>query len=55
MLTQQLRDLEKHGILERKIFPEIPPHVEYYITDLGQSLMPIIGSMREWGETNMAK
>lgn len=53
MLTKQLRELEADGVLDRKIYAEIPPRVEYFLTDLGQSLMPIIGSMREWGEENM--
>ncbi|MEM7510382.1 MAG: helix-turn-helix domain-containing protein [Bacteroidota bacterium] len=53
MLTKQLRELEADGILSRKIFAEIPPRVEYSITELGDSIMPIIGSMREWGEAHM--
>ena len=53
MLTKQLRELEADGILERKIYAEIPPRVEYYVTDLGKSLFPIIESMRNWGEANM--
>lgn len=53
MLTKQLRELEQDGILERKIFAEIPPRVEYYITDIGKSLMPIIDSMKHWGEVNL--
>ena len=53
MLTKQLREMEADGVLERKIFAEIPPRVEYYITDLGESLFPIIHSMRDWGEKNM--
>ncbi|MEO1515456.1 MAG: helix-turn-helix domain-containing protein [Bacteroidota bacterium] len=53
MLTKQLRELEADGILERKIYAEIPPRVEYFISDLGQSLMPIIVSMRDWGRQNM--
>jgi len=55
MLTKQLRELEADGILERKIYAEIPPRVEYFITDLGASLMPIIVSMKEWGIANMPK
>lgn len=53
MLTKQLRELEADGILERVIYAEIPPRVEYFITDLGDSLMPIIASMRAWGEGHM--
>jgi DNA-binding HxlR family transcriptional regulator len=49
MLTGQLRELEKDGIIERKIFAETPPRVEYYITEKGLTLRPIILSMREWG------
>ncbi|MEM9544785.1 MAG: helix-turn-helix domain-containing protein [Bacteroidota bacterium] len=53
MLTKQLRELESDGILSRKIFAEIPPRVEYTITELGNSLMPVIGSMKKWGEQQM--
>ena len=53
MLTKQLRELEEDGILRREIYAEIPPRVEYFITETGQTLMPIIGSMREWGERHM--
>lgn len=53
MLTKQLRELEGDGILNRKIYAEIPPRVEYSLTTLGESLLPIIGSMRQWGEENM--
>ena len=53
MLTKQLRELEADGILERKIYAEIPPRVEYFVTDLGQTLFPIIESMKHWGEANM--
>ncbi|MEO1257223.1 MAG: helix-turn-helix domain-containing protein [Bacteroidota bacterium] len=53
MLTKQLRELEADGILERKIYAEIPPRVEYFITEKGKSLLPIINSMKRWGEKNM--
>jgi len=53
MLTKQLRELEKDGILHREIYAEIPPRVEYSVTALGETLMPIIGSMREWGEERL--
>jgi DNA-binding HxlR family transcriptional regulator len=49
MLTTQLRELENDGIIERKIYPEIPPRVEYFITDKGKALLPVIALMREWG------
>src|SRR5262245_2544044 len=53
MLTTQLRELENDGIIERKIFPEIPPHVEYYLTEKGKTLLPIIELMRVWGNENL--
>lgn len=53
MLTKQLREMESDGILTREIFPEIPPRVEYSITDLGFSLMSVIVQMKEWGEEHM--
>jgi len=55
MLTTQLRELENDGIIERKIYPEIPPRVEYFITSKGQSLMPIIDLMRDWGNEYLIK
>jgi DNA-binding HxlR family transcriptional regulator len=48
-LTNQLRELEADGILERIIFPQIPPKVEYNLTELGLSLQPIIHEMSKWG------
>ncbi len=50
MLTQQLRELEKAGIISRKIYPEIPPKVEYTITEFGMTLAPILQSMAKWGK-----
>lgn len=52
-LTNQLRELESDGIIERIIFPEIPPRVEYNITEFGKSLFPIIDSMYKWGRQHM--
>lgn len=52
-LTNQLRELESDGIIERIIYPEIPPRVEYTITEFGKTLLPIIDSMYKWGIQNM--
>lgn len=49
MLTQQLRELENHLLVNRQVFPVIPPKVEYSLTELGKSLMPVLISMRDWG------
>jgi DNA-binding HxlR family transcriptional regulator len=50
MLTSQLRELENDGIIRRKIYAEIPPRVEYTLTEFGLTLSPIIQSMAKWGE-----
>ncbi len=52
-LTNQLRELEADGIVERIIYPEIPPRVEYTITNYGKTLLPIIDSMYKWGREHM--
>ena len=49
MLTQQLRELEANDLIHREVFPIIPPKVEYSLTELGQSLLPILVAMRDWG------
>ena len=49
MLTQQLRELESQSLIHREVYPVIPPKVEYSLTKLGQSLMPVLVSMRDWG------
>lgn len=50
MLTEQLRELESDGLIHRKVYPEIPPKVEYSITEIGQKAVPIIEMLREFGE-----
>ncbi|MDR3574499.1 MAG: helix-turn-helix domain-containing protein [Anaerolineaceae bacterium] len=53
MLTQTLRELERDGLVTRTIYPEIPPHVEYALTELGMKLQEPIGLIRKWAEENM--
>ena len=50
MLTLQLRELEKDGVVHREVFQQVPPKVEYSLTEFGRSLSPIILLMRDWGE-----
>ena len=50
VLTAQLRDMESNGLVNRKVYPEVPPRVEYSLTELGQSLKPIIDAMWDWGK-----
>lgn len=49
MLTLQLRELEADGLVERTVFPVVPPHVEYALSPFGRSLEPVLLAMREWG------
>lgn len=49
VLTQQLRELERDGIVRREVFPQVPPKVEYSLTSLGRSLKPVIQQMSQWG------
>ncbi|ADU32041.1 winged helix-turn-helix transcriptional regulator [Evansella cellulosilytica] len=50
VLTSQLRELEEEDIIERVVYPEVPPRVEYSITEYGRSLEPILDAMHEWGK-----
>lgn len=50
VLTAQLRDMEADGLLTRTVYPEVPPRVEYTLTNLGMSLEPVLSSLQLWGE-----
>ena len=50
VLTDSLRSMEADGIITRTVYPEVPPRVEYALSDLGQSLQPILDAMKAWGE-----
>ncbi len=53
MLINQLRELEKDGYIKREVFPEVPPHVEYYITEKGKTIFPILDILAKWGKEQM--
>ena len=55
VLTAQLRDMEEKGLLTRKVYAEVPPRVEYTLTETGYSLKPILDAMRAWGADYKAK
>ena len=53
MLIQQLRDLEKDGVVARKVYQEVPPKVEYRLTTKGRSFVPVVATIRDWGERHL--
>nr|WP_211205133.1 helix-turn-helix domain-containing protein [Sebaldella termitidis] len=55
MLSSQLKDLEKDGLIIRKEYPQIPPRVEYSLTQKGRSLFPLMEEMCKWGELNKSE
>jgi len=55
MLTQQLREMERNGLVERKVFAQVPPKVEYSLTSLGVSLRPVVDAMCRWGDEHGVK
>lgn len=55
VLTAQLRDMEEGGLVLRRVYAEVPPRVEYSLTNLGKSLKPILDAMQNWGEKYKAE
>jgi DNA-binding HxlR family transcriptional regulator len=53
MLTQQLREMEQDGLLDRTVFPVVPPRVDYALTDKGRSLLAVVAAMKDWGEADL--
>lgn len=53
MLTNQLRELEADGLIERVVYPQVPPKVEYSLSPTGRSMEPLLHALRAWGEANM--
>src|SRR5690348_13590432 len=51
MLIQQLREMERDGIVSRKVFPQVPPKVQYSLTSRGRTLLPVVQSMCRWGKS----
>jgi DNA-binding HxlR family transcriptional regulator len=55
MLTQQLRELEEDGIIHREVYLQVPPKVEYSLTETGQTLKPVLEAMHDWGATYISR
>ena len=55
VLTAQLREMEEDGLVDRKVYPEVPPRVEYSLMELGRSLEPVLSALWNWGETYQSK
>jgi DNA-binding HxlR family transcriptional regulator len=53
MLTTQLRELEADGLIDRKVYPQVPPKVEYSMAPLGQSLLPVLAALKDWGDGHL--
>lgn len=53
MLTNQLRELETDGLIIRKVYPQVPPKVEYSLSALGRTMEPILRALKEWGDANI--
>lgn len=55
ILTQQLRELEEDGVVIRTVYPQVPPKVEYSLSDYGKTLIPIVSSLSGWGQTHIER
>lgn len=55
MLTNQLRELEDDGLIERKVYAQVPPKVEYKLSPLGESIEPILMALKSWGDSNIGR
>jgi len=55
MLTNQLRELEEDGLIERKVYAQVPPKVEYKLSPLGESIEPILMALKDWGDSNIGR
>lgn len=55
VLTANLRQMERDGLVHREVYPEVPPRVEYSLTEMGQSLVPLINDLTAWAQQNMAR
>lgn len=53
MLTNQLRELEEDGLVERKVYAQVPPKVEYSLSPLGRSMQPVLQALKTWGDSNI--
>ena len=53
MLTKQLREMEEDGLISRTVYAEVPPRVEYRLTDAGRDLMPVVLALKAWGESHL--
>jgi DNA-binding HxlR family transcriptional regulator len=55
MLTNQLRELEEDGLVDRKVYAQVPPKVEYTLSALGESMSPVLLALKDWGDANISK
>ena len=54
-LTNQLRELEMDGLIVRKVYAQVPPKVEYSLSELGRTMVPVLSALKEWGDSNISR